>query len=720
MSSPMTWGTRFMWSRIALVVALLLAPIAALAQPACTSTAPNATACQSAAVGLQSTDILLGQQQNGPSRPNQSVQVSIAQIVAGGFAGSFTSLSATGAATIGPAGGNQMTITGGAASTNAISLGQSGTGGFLANGLLSITGDTTVGTNTGASARININGPAGNAARNIRWQSAGSNRWSFGPSNNEASSVATTANGAVPSGNVVVVASAAGIAAGMQISATNVPSTAYVVSLSGTSVTISQAVTGGGIVNGAALTFYPNTGADLTLNALNDVGGNWATPLSVTRSTGIVNLNNGWKINGTFYPLSTSTMQHALFGTESFTGGLSASGSPRYNEITINSDTVGLQAGSVASWLYVGGNWGGVGFNGSRNAIVGSLTQAGGAFTASGILSQIGVTGSSVFTANAGGSAPFASHLGSAFAFSGYCEAISAATYLFSVACQENDVKIDSGSSAAVSLAYSAVHLSGHASPGTVVDTAYSASDQGGTVGWVGPIYSIGRPDGVWPCNKTSGCDLFGVYASDPSLLQTNAALKPMSATRGLAIAPVHFTGNSIEVPGFTISGAGILNVSPLAIIPSASNVLIDVPDEILSAASVTSGTSGSGGCYATGDILTDAYGDQFIGTASACVLTALSIQIHGHTASPPGSAVTLNGGSGYGATATLTFVSVALDIGTTTAATIGIGNSGSTTTINGTIKAGAGTGQSVTCTIVATHTLTFTNGILTGGTCNS
>ena len=58
-----------------LLLLLLLFTSGAFAQPACTSQAPNAPACQSSATNFLPTDILLGQQATGPNRINQTVKV---------------------------------------------------------------------------------------------------------------------------------------------------------------------------------------------------------------------------------------------------------------------------------------------------------------------------------------------------------------------------------------------------------------------------------------------------------------------------------------------------------------------------------------------------------------------------------------------------------------------------------------------------------------------
>jgi len=52
----------------------------ALAQPVCTTAAPNAIACQPPASNLQPTDVLLGQQAQGPDRANQTVRVPVSEL----------------------------------------------------------------------------------------------------------------------------------------------------------------------------------------------------------------------------------------------------------------------------------------------------------------------------------------------------------------------------------------------------------------------------------------------------------------------------------------------------------------------------------------------------------------------------------------------------------------------------------------------------------------
>lgn len=66
------------------------------AQPVCNLTFPNQLACQPQASSLLLTDILLGQQQTGPSQSNQTVKVPISQLFSGRFAATFTNISTPG------------------------------------------------------------------------------------------------------------------------------------------------------------------------------------------------------------------------------------------------------------------------------------------------------------------------------------------------------------------------------------------------------------------------------------------------------------------------------------------------------------------------------------------------------------------------------------------------------------------------------------------------
>lgn len=133
------------------VVVVALLPAAAGA--ACTG---NTIVGCPAAVSPGSSDLLLGWQ---PGQNPHTRIFSLPQVLGAGLPASVSTLSAsgvvtlngsgtglsvanneaiTGTSTIGPASGNKLTVTGGAASTNAIALSQSGTGGFTVQGAMAL------------------------------------------------------------------------------------------------------------------------------------------------------------------------------------------------------------------------------------------------------------------------------------------------------------------------------------------------------------------------------------------------------------------------------------------------------------------------------------------------------------------------------------------------------------------------------------------------------
>lgn len=583
--------------------------------------------------------------------------------------------------------GKSLTLTGPGTAlsvTNNVSIG----------GTSALNGATTIGTNTGAAVQLNLNAAAGNA-RSLRWQSAGSNRWIMNPATAEAASVTTTANGAVAAGQTaVVVASATGIVAGMQISVTGVTTTAYVVSVSGTTVNFFPAATGGGIANGATINFYPNTGANMQMFSANDAGTNFDEVFQITRSTGRWQYFVPVQINGTFGPVSTNTIIPAFQLSTSWAGSFSAnpSSNPHFAEILINSDTLDVHgAGNGAQAFRVTYNYGGTNtdgtvFSGSRDGINVQMKQTGAA--QGGFFNAI--VGLSNITQSMGGSAGFGNAKGNVFAFSGYAEATNALN-LQQVSGQENDILIDANSSASESYGITIAHLATHATPATFDDAAFVATDQNGTVGWTGSIFQVGSYQGVFPCN-TSGCNLFAVRPTDATIVGAGT-YRPPVATNGLYLPNTQFTANSVYVPGMTVSGAGVMNVSALTVTPSTNGISIDA-DQILTGAAVS--TAGTG--YAATNVLWDIYGDQFNPTVGGGgAITGFTVLARGHTASPPGAPVALLGGDNTGATATLTFAQKPIRIGGVSNVIIGTGSALATNATAGFLQlatmAGAPTG---------------------------
>jgi hypothetical protein len=547
-------------------------------------------------------------------------------------------------------------------------------------------GDTTIGTNAGTSARLTLNAPAGNATRNLRWQSGGVNRWSFGPTNNEAATVTTTTTGAVAAGSLVIpVTSAAGIVSGMQISVTGIPSTAYVSFVSGLNVTASTAATGGGIASGATVNFVPNTGADLFLNAINDSGGNWLTPLQITRSTGLLTLSNGLALNNnTMAPTSSTAYTPLLSINETLVGGVVPAGYQHANRININdvaavgSDTDWTSGGFCGFSLFH--NYGGTGFSGGRAAMNVQLAQTGASSFGPKIAGQFMVSANG----NQGGTGTtLTTAKGSLYTLSTYARLLPGATNFYLINNEEKDIAVQAGASVAIKSSLTIAQLSNDAVQGSVVDAAFLIGSQAGAVGWLNG-FAFGRPDGIWP--MAAAATLVGTY---------RGGTKAMALAHGIDLRDVSFTGNAFASPGWSISGGGVMSLGGMVVTPADTSVAVDVVRSRVTATAI----AGGGTAWVVGYAAYDAYGNQWtvstIGAGGA--VTGLTLVSRGYvTGATPANPVTITDQTGQlSATVNLTWA---------TASTLALQPSGGTTTFGGSTNAGQPNFHAI---LSATQTLT-------------
>lgn len=319
----------------------------------------------------------------------------------------------------------------------------------------------------------------------------------------------------------------------------------------------------------------------------------------------------------------------------------------------------------------------------------------------------------------------------------------SGATY-FNGGANEIDLDADSGAIYANEVGLQIVHNGNHAVQGSQLSVGVRIADQvSATAGYRDAVMMIGSYDSQWPCYTTATCVLQQARAGE------NDGTVPANAAGGTDWLQATFNGTGISGGGFAfrtqgasssvsataIDGVGGIKLGSSYLSATATTTTFDTGlFSFNGIASIVSGGTGYTGNGAAGsDVVGDGYGNEFYVTASGGVVTALTatpkLRAEGKTAAPAVSSLTfkslIHTGSTQGSGLTVTEnawtqTGTTLDFGTTTATTIGIGNSGSTTTITGTIKAGSGTGQSQTCTVNQAKTLIFTNGILTGGTCNS
>lgn len=245
---------------------------------------------------------------------------------------------------------------------------------------------------------------------------------------------------------------------------------------------------------------------------------------------------------------------------------------------------------------------------------------------------------------------------------------------------------------------------------------AFTSANRAGVSPGMATVISLGSPGEGWPANTTSGTVLGVVTQTANQGSGKNERLIPMQAANGINFAPVYFTGNAFASSGFSITGADVLSLGQLTVTPGATGVTFDIPAKRLSTIAIANGGTGSAGigCYYAGDEVYDLYGGIFqVATVSACQAASLTILSYGATASPPGSAVTMSGGSGVGLTVTETYATAAtMNFGTVSASAINIGNSGSTTNLLGALQAGGTAG--VSCSGTPTSSFATKNGIVT------
>ena len=290
-----------------------------------------------------------------------------------------------------------------------------------------------------------------------------------------------------------------------------------------------------------------------------------------------------------------------------------------------------------------------------------------------------------------------------------FLQALASSVFALSAATSVGNIinEFDYGSAASIGVkgGLQITLLAGDTTAGGATDAGVIFSSgglHGGTSPGMTHGISFGNAAQGWPINSTSG-DLVGVTLQITNGgSNKNAQFLPVQVLNGDNYSSIYFTGSSFLAPGFGVSGQDVLSLGQLLVTPGSAGVSLDIPAERLTAATVSNGGTGSGGigCYYVGDIVQDVYGDVLsVATVSGCAAATFTILVHGATASPPGSAVAMSGGSGTGLTATLTFG---------TARLLALQGSGGGLSINGV------TAVSCAANSVSLLTEVVTNGIVT------
>lgn len=131
----------------------------------------------------------------------------------------------------------------------------------------------------------------------------------------------------------------------------------------------------------------------------------------------------------------------------------------------------------------------------------------------------------------------------------------------------------------------------------------------------------------------------------------------------GVDFQKVNFTlgsGFSFRSSGYSVDGTGQIRFANALLGTVSGGVKLDVPNQIVTAASVSAGGGGGGSGtndYYVGDILFDAYGGQYqVATVSSGAVATVSILSPGVNSSAPSNPISVTGGSGISCTLNLTW----------------------------------------------------------------
>jgi fibronectin-binding autotransporter adhesin len=452
-----------------------------------------------------------------------------------------------------------------------------------------------------------------------------------------------------------------------------------------------------------------------TIGVQMDTSGNVTLPVSLTVGSPTITLS------GTQVPSQIAIIAQNYAGTTTASGTL--------NNLVIGSASDTLTApNAYLVDLAVNHNVG-AGWDGSRGGVQVQLNQVAASTSTLPLgAGLVGMTSNVVSNFNAGGvSTGFGTTAfgkGQLFGMTLRPVLEGGATYFTGCTGLEIDNECDAGSSVASNVGMQIVHEGPHAVQGTVADIAFRFGDQpAALVGWK-DLITAGDYASQWPVDANGY--IFSVHSG------FNYGSFPALAAGGVDLLQATFSGTREAGGGFAFrtsgpSGLGatavdlngVLKVGTGTLTAVSGGVTLDTPSYVFSAvASIVSG----GANFTSGDLVLDGYGNLFAVTASAGVVSALTLKktAEGRSAAPSGTinckSVTRTGSSlGTGLQITETWVQAkTINIGTSVATAVNIGNASSTTTITGALA--ASNALTVTGQTTCNGGIAFSGGALTAG----
>jgi hypothetical protein len=190
------------------------------------------------------------------------------------------------------------------------------------------------------------------------------------------------------------------------------------------------------------------------------------------------------------------------------------------------------------------------------------------------------------------------------------------ATDQYVVTDQENDMTVLSGASVAQKIGIDVVEASTDAVQGSVVDAAFMLFNQPGAVGWeCGICYGGNGSGGAFPI-KSNGT-MIGTIGSSG-----------MSATNGVDLSSVTFSGDAFKSNFFSVSGTGSLiadNIAPLGHILPITGVTPTAPSFSCGSGCTAVGSDTDGKITPSSAVSAATITFAFTwGTAPVCVATGI------------------------------------------------------------------------------------------------
>jgi hypothetical protein len=290
------------------------------------------------------------------------------------------------------------------------------------------------------------------------------------------------------------------------------------------------------------------------------------------------------------------------------------------------------------------------GYNGNRYTL--QLKTNKNASTATGNSSNVQLA--LFYSAFAGEGGTVGNYLGGHCVLNADCQIATGAAEQI-VACQENDIRLQSGSNAQIKTILKLHYGNGDAAHGAADDAALaihgSPTIAAGTGNGLTAI-ALGQANQAWPLDpNAAGTAIMQVRPNTFGNL--TSAWKPI-ADLGFDLSMASFTSFAWKSAGLSIDGAGQMPIlGPGAITYSNNGLKLAAPNVRSVSATIASG--GTAGTYHTGDIIRDVMGSLWTVTAAAGNVTAVALLQKGYASAAPTNPVATVGGGGTGCTLNLT-----------------------------------------------------------------